>query len=82
MKFLLWLAIIVIIFAWVMRSKKNVHPVAGSQTRPVSSDQTAPSEPMLQCAKCGVHIPASEAIAEKDGQAFCSEDHRRQTFSA
>jgi uncharacterized protein len=35
-------------------------------------------EAMLQCAECGMHFPASEALpAAGAGQVFCCEEHRR-----
>lgn len=34
------------------------------------------AERMVACARCGVHLPESEAI-EGDGGRFCSEEHRR-----
>jgi uncharacterized protein len=34
------------------------------------------SEDMVQCAHCGVHLPASEALKSGD-ELFCSDDHRR-----
>ena len=33
-------------------------------------------EQMVVCARCGVYVPASEALAT-DGQFFCNEQHRR-----
>lgn len=33
-------------------------------------------ERMVACARCGVHLPESEAI-EDDGRRYCSEEHRR-----
>ena len=31
---------------------------------------------MVVCARCGVHIPESEAVRDGD-RCFCSEEHRR-----
>ena len=33
-------------------------------------------ERMVACARCGVHLPESEAL-EGDGGRFCSDEHRR-----
>ncbi len=79
MKFLIWLAIIFIIFAWVMRSKKNTGQ-ASDKRKPTAPSQADTPELMLQCAQCGVHIPASEALPHGSGVVFCSEEHRRQIF--
>jgi uncharacterized protein len=71
MKFLLWLAIAVLFVMWLTRGKK-----APPAPRPASPEDEA--ESMLQCAQCGVHLPASEALRDADGRAFCSEAHRLQ----
>jgi uncharacterized protein len=36
---------------------------------------------MVRCAQCGLHLPESEAIADR-GQHFCSQEHRRQYFDS
>jgi uncharacterized protein len=37
-----------------------------------------PAEPvaMVQCAHCGLHLPAADALAE-GSRLFCSDAHRR-----
>ncbi|AIY43591.1 hypothetical protein LT85_4433 [Collimonas arenae] len=35
------------------------------------------AEAMVACAHCGMHFPASEAIADASGAVFCSAEHRR-----
>ena len=39
-------------------------------------DSALAAERMVACARCGVHLPESEAI-EGDGLRFCSDEHRR-----
>lgn len=34
-------------------------------------------EDMVRCARCGVHLPRSEAIMS-GGEFYCGEEHRRQ----
>jgi uncharacterized protein len=34
------------------------------------------AERMVSCARCGVHLPESEAL-ESEGRRYCSEEHRR-----
>ena len=41
-----------------------------------SEDSTLAAERMVACARCGVHLPESEAV-EGDGLRFCSDEHRR-----
>lgn len=75
MKFLLWAAVAAIVVLWLTRSKKIA---SGS---PVEADAVSPpagtvTEPMVQCAQCGIHLPASESVKSPSGKVFCSEDHR------
>jgi uncharacterized protein len=72
-KFLLWAAIIAGVI-WVLRNKKKAAKVdAPVQTR--VNDESG--EPMLSCTHCGIHFPASEAVADVSGATFCGDDHRR-----
>ena len=34
-------------------------------------------ETMVQCAHCGIHFPASEAVVHASGAQYCCEEHRR-----
>jgi uncharacterized protein len=38
----------------------------------------ADPQPMLRCARCGVHLPASNTVAGRKGRAYCCLAHRRQ----
>lgn len=79
MKLLVWLVIIAAVVMWFVRAKKAVF---GSDAgRDQRTSQKAPgrsAETMLQCAQCGVHFPASEAVSDADGAVYCSEQHRFQ----
>lgn len=80
MKFILWLAIIFLIIAWIARGKKSVQRSA-AEHRPQNPPRGLQMpEAMLQCATCGVHIPASEALIQAPDKAFCSEEHRSRIF--
>jgi uncharacterized protein len=35
-----------------------------------------PSEHMIQCAHCHVHLPLSESVSD-EGRRYCCEEHRR-----
>ena len=52
--------------------------------RPPGTRNTGPSGkasdtqiPMLQCAYCGVHLPAGEAVTAEDGRVFCTRQHEQ-----
>jgi uncharacterized protein len=77
MKILFWIALFVLVY-WAFRDKSRKqraasHGAAGRHNMP----RPPAVEPMLQCRQCGVHFPASEAMRNALGDAFCSEEHRR-----
>ena len=37
----------------------------------------AKSQPMVRCARCGMHVPQGEALAH-DNRWYCSRDHLEQ----
>jgi len=43
--------------------------------RPSKPVELAPSEQMVQCAHCGVHLPKSESLCVNEAY-FCSEAHK------
>jgi uncharacterized protein len=55
---------------WILRSYRR--RVEGRGPRPPS----AGGEDMVQCARCGVHLPRSESIVTQ-GRFYCSPDHQR-----
>jgi uncharacterized protein len=82
MKFLIWLVIGFAVVTWIRRAmsassktQRNLHQDVRHDSRQNTSGKT---EAMLQCARCGVHIPASEALTDEAGLVFCSEEHRAQ----
>jgi uncharacterized protein len=72
-RLLFWLALAVLI-VFAIRSKLRASGVARPPRPP------APREPqvetMAQCAHCGVHFPASEAV-RADGLDYCCPAHVR-----
>jgi uncharacterized protein len=75
MKLLIWMVIGFAVVTWIMRVKSGLSK-AHRDSRENTPGKAA--EAMLQCARCGMHIPASEALINADGSAFCSEEHRAQ----
>lgn len=48
--------------------------------RPAAPPPPAPPatpQPMLACARCGLHLPRHEAFLDDAGQPFCGAEHRR-----
>jgi len=55
---------------WILRSYRR--RVERREPRPPA----AGGEDMVQCARCGVHLPRSESITAQD-QFYCSPEHQR-----
>lgn len=73
MKLLAWL-LLGLLVVWAIRSKKSAaHPEKTAVPR------LNEPELMVQCAQCGVHFPASEAVSQA-GLSFCCEEHRHLHF--
>ncbi|WP_136413169.1 PP0621 family protein [Herbaspirillum sp. ST 5-3] len=75
MKLLLWAAIGFIVVMWLLRSNKVSSTGHASGTSSTSKKDKL-IEPMVQCAHCGVYIPASESVTAASGKVFCSDEHR------
>lgn len=76
MKYLLWGLILAAVVVWVLRAKKsltNKH----SGPAPARDGDVSRSEPMVQCARCGVHLPRSEAVPGSGDRVYCGDEHRR-----
>ena len=55
---------------WILRNYRR--RVGRHGTRP----PVAGGEDMVQCARCGVHLPRGEGITTQ-GQYYCSPEHQR-----
>ena len=76
MKLLLWLALALVVI-YLLRSKKNKSSAAHRAMSPQPGFQRdADAESMVQCAHCGIYLPASESVSAPPGPVFCSEAHR------
>lgn len=71
MKFLLFL-IAVFVLLWMLRGSLRRARRAPPAAKPAG---TAPPQPMLSCAHCGVHLPRDEALPGRGG-VFCDATHR------
>jgi len=80
MKLLIWAVIAFLVLAWVMRSKKAQGHAADNLRKAQGPGRSSQPEAILQCARCGLHVPVSEAVTHAPGIVFCSDEHRRQTY--
>ncbi|WP_281279403.1 PP0621 family protein [Plasticicumulans acidivorans] len=45
--------------------------------RPSIPMETPPAyRPMVRCAHCGLHFPASQAVRDAAGDSYCCKEHR------
>ena len=74
-RLLVW---IVVAFAawWLLRPRRRVPPPQAAARAPAAAATAgAAPEAMVDCAACGLHFPASEAV--RDGaRVFCCTAHR------
>ncbi|MFV0370599.1 MAG: PP0621 family protein [Azonexus sp.] len=65
LKYLLLLLLALIVW-WSWRAPR----------RPQAAQPPKDEETMVACARCGVYLPASEALPGPQGRHFCSPQHR------
>lgn len=75
MKYLLVFAVVLIGF-YVWRSSRE-----GRRPPPPPAPGDASAKPrtaidMVQCARCGIHCPATDAVTGRDGRRYCTAQHR------
>jgi uncharacterized protein len=85
MKFILWALVIYLGWRWftAQKSVAGAAPEAGREPKASQASKAEDGvEQMVQCAQCGIHLPASEAIAGPERKLFCSPEHSSQHHSS
>ncbi len=61
-----------------LRGKKpgQVKPNRPQQPQPSPQKGAGPTDTMVACAHCGVHLPTSESVRNSRGDTFCGTAHR------
>ena len=84
MKYLLVLAVLwVAIWLWRRNRREEMREelrerAAKAQQPPAAAPPVGPPQAMVRCAHCGLHLPASDAIAGPgDAVYYCSAAHRQ-----
>jgi uncharacterized protein len=66
-RFLVLVALVVVTVWWLKRALARAEQGEVARKPPVEGE-------LVSCARCGVHLPRSEA-REAGGRLFCSEEH-------
>ncbi|MFH0132106.1 PP0621 family protein [Variovorax sp. VaC1] len=82
MKYLLVLAVLwVAIWLWRKNRREEMRDAqrerAAKAQRPPGAPAVGPPQAMVRCAHCGLHLPATDAIAGPGGTVYCSVAHRQ-----
>ncbi|MGN6527349.1 MAG: PP0621 family protein [Burkholderiaceae bacterium] len=75
-RLLIWLAVVVLFWSKFRRPRAPA-AVRGQPGARAAGRTLAPPEAMVDCARCGVHLPASEAVRDESGRPYCGGEHRR-----
>ena len=70
---LIVLVLLVVLAVWLIR--RALRASAGESANRVGQDPSV-QQPLVACARCGVHLPRAEA-RESGGRLYCGEEHAR-----
>lgn len=76
MKLLLILATVALLI-WLLRGGRRKTVSRAAPPRASATREVAGPEPMVRCAACGLHLPATDALPGPSGTMYCCADHRR-----
>ncbi|PPE67927.1 PP0621 family protein [Caldimonas caldifontis] len=71
MKYLV-VVVVVLVVVWLLRGQRRKE---ASAPRSSARPREAPQQ-MVDCAHCGVHLPAADAVRGEDGRHYCTAAHR------
>lgn len=66
---LIFYVIIAILIYWIINNRKSKQEKKETLLEPI--------EDMVSCSYCGIHLPKSEAIRDRNNY-FCSDEHYHQ----
>ena len=68
LRVLVWVVLLVAGW-WIFRKRAQPAPPL-RPTAPAAAPAIAKAEPMIDCAHCGLHLPASEALRDEASRAY------------
>jgi uncharacterized protein len=74
-RLLIWIGLVVAAWWWLRRRLLSSARPQARSARPAPRQLSQP-EAMVDCARCGLHLPASEALSDAAGQRYCCAEHR------
>jgi uncharacterized protein len=72
---LFWLVLLIAAW-WIFRKRTRAAPPPPRPAEPPAAPAIAAPEQMVDCARCGLHLPASEALRDDAARVYCSAEHR------
>ena len=75
LRVLVWVVLLVAGW-WIFRKRARPAPPPLRPAAPSRAPVIAKAEPMVDCTHCGLHLPASEALRDEAGRAYCCAEHR------
>ena len=72
MKYLLVIVVVAVVL-WLMFGRSRV---PAREARPAPRRRLQAPVPMIGCARCGVHLPADDAVTDDAGRPYCCDAHR------
>ncbi len=75
LRVLVWLVLLIAGWWFFRKSTRRAPPPLRPATTP-AAPAIAKAEPMVDCAHCGLHLPASEALRDEATRAYCCVEHR------
>lgn len=81
MKYLLLLPL-VLLALWLIRRPRGSHPVQGQdpahhKPAPVAPAAAPSPTEIIECARCKLHLPRTDAVAGLHGLHYCGTAHRQ-----
>lgn len=75
-KILFWVGIILVVLVVMRILGRHAAARHRRSIQPKKRNASNRYQAMTQCAHCGVHLPASDAL-HYDGKTWCSQEHAR-----